>query len=124
MRWTRWRCRYGLHLTDQLSFRVADLSVIGAAMRRLRSAPPATLIGDAVEARDLLPGTDAMVLRTSRLRVVVRPSGTEAKLKCYLELVGDIAGIADIADGTVDLAAHRARLAMSTRSCGRQPPEL
>ena len=91
--------RFGLHVTDQLSFRVADLSLIADAMRRLRAAPPARLLGDAVEeSTDLLPATDALIHRTSRVRVVVRPSGTEPKLKCYLEIVGRVGDPAPLDD--------------------------
>jgi phosphomannomutase len=87
---------HGLHATDQLSVRVEDLSVIAGAMSRLRSAPPSELAGLEVEvAEDLstgskdLPPTDGLryVLGGGRARVVVRPSGTEPKLKCYLEAV-------------------------------------
>ncbi len=78
---------HGLLATGQLSLRVADLSQIGAAMQRLRTAPPAALLGsDVTEVTDLLPRTDAIRLRTGTTRVVVRPSGTEPKLKCYLQL--------------------------------------
>ncbi|TDD51039.1 phospho-sugar mutase [Nonomuraea terrae] len=87
--------RYGLHATSQVSFRVADLSLIADAMSRLRAAPPATLGGPAVErADDLsrgdggLPPTDGLRYHLSGdARVVIRPSGTEPKLKCYLEVV-------------------------------------
>ena len=60
--------------------------------------------GEVVEAADLaegwagLPPTDGLLYRTAGgSRVVVRPSGTEPKLKCYLEAVvpvdaGDLAG--------------------------------
>ncbi|THJ03307.1 phospho-sugar mutase, partial [Nocardioides sp.] len=95
---------HGLHATDQLSVRVEDLSEIAAAMDRLRGAPPATLGGATVESTDDLtlgagglPPTDGLRYRTSDgSRVVVRPSGTEPKLKCYLEVVvpvraGDVA---------------------------------
>jgi phosphomannomutase len=95
---------HGLHATDQLSVRVTDLSEIGAAMARLRDTPPATLGGSAVTAADDLstgspdlPPTDGLRYRTADgSRVVVRPSGTEPKLKCYLEVVvpvvaGDVA---------------------------------
>lgn len=79
---------HGLHVTDQLSVRVTDVSEIADAMQRLRSALPISLLGDRVTGTDdLLPRTDAVVLRTEQLRIVVRPSGTEPKLKCYLEVV-------------------------------------
>ena len=86
---------HGLHATDQLSVRVTDLSEIGAAMARLRTAPPQTLGGYAVEGVDdlavgsaALPPTDGLRYRlASGARVIVRPSGTEPKLKCYLEVV-------------------------------------
>ena len=107
--------RFGLHITDQLSFRVGDLSLISGAMRRLRREPPAELLGDpVVSGEDLLPGTDALVYKTSRLRVVVRPSGTEPKLKCYLELVVPTDADSDLAAlraaARLDLAALRAEL--------------
>ncbi|MQW75918.1 phospho-sugar mutase [Nocardioides sp. dk4132] len=86
---------HGLHATDQLSVRVTDLAEIGAAMSRLRSTPLTTLGGLAVEGvddlnlgSDLLPPTDGLRYRLAGgARVVVRPSGTEPKLKCYLEVV-------------------------------------
>ena len=79
--------RHGLVATGQVSMRVTDLSLIAAAMTRIRSAAPAELLGDPVtEVTDMRPQTDAMRLRTDRARVVVRPSGTEPKLKCYLQV--------------------------------------
>ncbi|MET7456711.1 phospho-sugar mutase [Streptomyces sp. NPDC005574] len=85
---------HGLHATDQLSVRVADLSLITSAMRRLRERPPTRLAGLAVtRAEDLtqgtetLPPTDGLRYTLDGARVIVRPSGTEPKLKCYLEVV-------------------------------------
>lgn len=86
---------HGLHATSPLTFRVDDLALIGEALGRLQGNPPATLAGAAVlENDDLargwagLPPTDGIRLVTDRAdRVVVRPSGTEPKLKCYLEVV-------------------------------------
>ena len=78
---------YGRHATDQLSVRVDDLTIISATMSRLRAAPPARLLDAPVEVTDLLPDADVVTLRFTGGRVVVRPSGTEPKLKAYLEVV-------------------------------------
>ncbi|MDL4814764.1 phospho-sugar mutase [Actinomadura opuntiae] len=101
--------RYGLHATSQLSVRVDDLSLIAGAMARLRANPPAELGGRAVEAfddlsrgADGLPPTDGLRFRLGGARVVIRPSGTEPKLKCYLEVVHPVDG---------DVAATRQRAA-------------
>jgi phosphomannomutase len=83
--------RYGVFETAQLSVRVADLTLIADAMARLRADPPAALDDQPVEVTDLadghadLPPTDAVLLAGESVKVVVRPSGTEPKLKCYLE---------------------------------------
>ncbi|GAB3934605.1 phospho-sugar mutase [Kribbella albertanoniae] len=87
--------KYGLHATDQLSVRVEDLSLIQTAMTNLRATPPTTLgTHSVVQTDDLaqgsaeLPPTDGLRYTLSEgARVVVRPSGTEPKLKCYLEVV-------------------------------------
>ncbi|MFE9608683.1 phospho-sugar mutase [Streptomyces sp. NPDC006012] len=102
---------HGLHATDQLSVRVRDLPVIADAMARLRAHPPARLGGLAVtRAEDLsrgtdrLPPTDGLRYTLDGARIVVRPSGTEPKLKCYLEVVVPVADRAG-------LPAARARAA-------------
>lgn len=94
---------HGLHATDQLSVRVTDLGIIAAAMERLRATPPTELGGLAVlEAEDLavgsaaLPSTDGLRYRLADgARVIVRPSGTEPKIKCYLEVVVPVEPTAD-----------------------------
>ena len=86
---------HGLHATDQVSVRVEDLSIISDAMERLRAQPPTTLGGfDVLAVEDLaegtkdLPPTDGLRYRLADgARVIVRPSGTEPKIKCYLEVV-------------------------------------
>ncbi|GAB3080399.1 phospho-sugar mutase [Nocardioides zeae] len=98
---------HGLHATDQLSVRVEDLQVIRDAMARLRTTPPTELGGLRVlSAEDLaqgsadLPPTDGLRYRLADgARVIVRPSGTEPKIKCYLEVVvpvedGEAGGVA------------------------------
>jgi phosphomannomutase len=81
---------HGLFATGQLSVRVDDLAVISEAMERVRAAPPTTLLGREVAYADLAlesPPIDAVRLLGDGVRVIVRPSGTEPKLKAYLETV-------------------------------------
>jgi phosphomannomutase len=105
---------HGVHLTGQWSARVAGsqpMATMAAAMGALRTSPPAELAGRAVlEVDDLvagdptrgLPPSDVLILRLDGGRVVVRPSGTEPKLKCYVEVVVPV-------DGDEPVAAARAR---------------
>ena len=91
---------HGVHATDALSVRVADLSLIGTVMQRLRSAPPAQIGGvevrrvdDLAQGSAQLPPTDGLRYHLADdSRVIVRPSGTEPKLKVYLEVVVPVAG--------------------------------
>jgi phosphomannomutase len=79
---------FGVYATDQISLRVADLRTITEVMSRLRAKPPATLLDEPVTSvEDLAPEADVVTIRTTSGRVVVRPSGTEPKLKAYLEVV-------------------------------------
>nr|WP_035812860.1 phospho-sugar mutase [Jiangella gansuensis] len=110
--------RHGLHASDQLSVRVDDLSLIAGAMARLRAAPPARLAGSPVTtADDLLAGdgglppTDGLrYLTADSSRVIVRPSGTEPKLKCYLEVVVPVTGPTDLATARDEAAGRLAQL--------------
>jgi phosphomannomutase len=84
--------QFGGYASSQISIRVADLSIIPATMSRLRANPPTVVNGLAVEAvedfiegRDGFPPNDILRLRFAGGRVIIRPSGTEPKLKCYLD---------------------------------------
>ena len=84
--------QHGVHVTDQVSLRVTDLSVRGRLMAKLREAPPAEVGGVAVTLEDLLPDADVLRLTGEGVRIVVRPSGTEPKLKAYLQVVEPVGG--------------------------------
>ncbi|SKC52848.1 phospho-sugar mutase [Krasilnikoviella flava] len=106
----------GLFVTDQLSVRFDDLERIPETMARLRTSPPRTLAGagvaqvlDLSDGIDGLPPTDGIVLLGGDdTRVVVRPSGTEPKVKCYLEVVEPVDPDATAIDvGRQRVAAHK-----------------
>ena len=107
--------RHGLHASDQLSIRVADLGLLDAMMNRLRVSPPDAFGSSAVETfTDLakgsepLPPTDGLLYLTrDQTRVIIRPSGTEPKLKCYLEVLHPVESAAELPE-----ARQAARLAL------------
>ncbi|MGV9678069.1 phospho-sugar mutase [Nocardia sp. NPDC003482] len=83
---------FGAHVGDQISVRMADPAAAAEVLTRLRAAPPATLGGEPVRCTDLAQArgrmrTDALIFEGAGQRLVIRPSGTEPKLKCYLEVV-------------------------------------
>ena len=91
---------HGLYLSDQVSVRVTDLTVVPQVMNSLRVNPPkhfgsmaVSAVLDLAKPESGLPPTDGVVFyltgkgQVTKGRVIVRPSGTEPKIKCYLEVV-------------------------------------
>jgi phosphomannomutase len=87
--------RHGFHGTEQISIRVSDIAAITALLEGLRQNPPLEIAGIAVQSiddlaapKDGLPPTDGLrIWLAGGIRIIVRPSGTEAKLKCYIEVI-------------------------------------
>ncbi|WP_136054033.1 phospho-sugar mutase [Microbacterium sp. K24] len=111
---------YGHFASGQVSVRVEDVSVIGNVMLALRTLPPTQIAGRSIaSAEDLLQGRPGQpsgdVLRyrlTDGSRVIVRPSGTEPKLKVYIDARADsaegaLAAVADLEAGVRALLDER-----------------
>ena len=87
--------RHGFHGTDQISIRVSDMGQIAKLLNMLRKSPPEFVAGLKVSSIDDLaaptnglPPTDGLrIWLDGGIRIIVRPSGTEAKLKCYVEVI-------------------------------------
>jgi phosphomannomutase len=115
--------RHGVHATGQVSVRVSDLDRIGQVMRTLRANPPQSVAGVAVTQYDDLEAGDGGLPPTDGLRftladggrIVVRPSGTEPKVKCYLQAVVPVEG-GDLAAAKV---VGRERLQAMSTDVGR-----
>lgn len=94
----------GVHTTDAFAIRVSDLADIGVLMARLREGPPTQVAGSPVASvEDLalgaggLPPTEGLrYLLEDGSRIIVRPSGTEPKLKVYLEAIEPVASSEDL----------------------------
>lgn len=89
-----WR-DYGFHGTRQISIRTSSVEQIQAIMTMMRSSMPGQIadrkvmsVDDLSQPKDDLPPTDGIrFYLEGPVRVIVRPSGTEPKVKCYLEVV-------------------------------------
>lgn len=109
---------HGVHATDSFSVRVSDLAQTDTLMGRLRAEPPTTVAGiDVVRVDDLaegdggLPPTEGLrYLLADRSRVIVRPSGTEPKVKVYLEVIEPVAGPASLGESRAVAETRLARV--------------
>jgi len=87
--------RHGFHATEQISIRLTDLSKVAVILGGLRNNPPQEIAGRAVTSiddlalpTDGLPPTDGLrIWLAGGVRIIIRPSGTEAKMKCYIEVI-------------------------------------
>ena len=87
--------RHGFHGTEQISIRVSDMSRITELLAGLRKNPPSQIAGRKVDSiddlaapKDGLPPTDGLrIWLDGGIRIIIRPSGTEAKMKCYIEVI-------------------------------------
>lgn len=102
--------RYGHLATGQVSIRVSDLSVISKIMAGIRANPPVKVLGAEIGFEDLesgnrFPPTNGVILESDQIRVIIRPSGTEPKLKCYLQATADSAKSAEALLGNLKVWA-------------------
>ncbi|MGB5953348.1 MAG: phospho-sugar mutase [Ornithinimicrobium sp.] len=112
---------HGVHATEAFSVRLDDLSAVPSMLEALISSPPETIGGvnvrsveDLEDPDDDLPGTPgARFYLDDDTRIIVRPSGTEPKLKVYIEAIVPVSDRAQISEGR-DLAGSRLDAVVST----------
>ena len=120
---------HGVHATDSFAVRVDDLGVIGTLMARLRQEAPTVLGGvpvsrvdDLSEGSEQLPPTDGLRYHLEdESRVIVRPSGTEPKLKVYLEAIVPVEPSSGLAAAKVEARGRLDRVGDSMHKLTNAP---
>jgi phosphomannomutase len=86
----------GFHATEQISIRVENIKLVVAVLDKLRTNPPSEIAGykvtqidDLSKPKNELPPTDGLRIWLGDIRIIVRPSGTEPKMKCYIEVISE-----------------------------------
>ncbi len=110
--------KYGFHRTEQISIRVEDLAQVDVTLARLRATKPTAIAGfkvtlfeDLLDPSGDLPPTNGLrIWLDNGIRIIIRPSGTEAKLKCYIEVVRPGGAPADKAEAEDMVVALRSQL--------------
>ena len=114
---------HGVHATDSFAVRVDDLSLIDTLMSRLRENPPTdvggvvvTRVDDLAGGSEQLPPTDGLRYHLDdESRVIVRPSGTEPKLKVYLEVIVAVEASSGLIAARAEAACRLSRVGASMR---------
>lgn len=87
---------HGVYLTDQISLRESTPDQVRHRMDQLRAHPPRMLMSTPLTVEDLRPSDNTLRLSGPDFRVMIRPSGTEPKLKCYLQITTPAPTAADL----------------------------
>jgi phosphomannomutase len=97
---------HGVHLTAQITVPTSAPADVTARLRAgaptFLGGQPVTSVSDLTGGRGGLPSADVLIYKLAGARVVIRPSGTEPKIKAYLEIVEPLAG------GRLSEARHKA----------------
>jgi phosphomannomutase len=84
----------GYHRTEQLSIRVDEISIVKKMISTLVSNPITAIAGLKVTSfedlsKSLNPTQGLRIRCDESVRIIIRPSGTEPKLKTYIEVIGE-----------------------------------
>ena len=115
---------HGVHATEAFAVRVDDLDLISTLMSRLRKGPPTEMggvpvarIDDLAQGSERLPPTEGLrYFLDDGSRVIVRPSGTEPKLKVYLEAIVGVEASSGLLAARIEAAGRLVRIGTSMRT--------